>query len=189
MSTPVAPPPTADSPVDGPSDAPVADPTEAPVADPTEAPDVPTEKPVANPTDDVSSDAPSLPDVAAAPSPEPTPVPTVNAPSASPAESPTLEAPTTMAPYPPIPDPGMSYAPHKRTFVETAGTMEKTAADDLSPAEIFGITVAVLVLVCILGFCFGRRFALWCHKRRTQERQPTSADEAAPFSPAEQDML
>lgn len=181
--SPVAPPPTADSPGDdppdapvAPSDAPVTDSPDAPVADPTEAPVAdPTEKPVANPAVDVSS--------------EPTPVPTENAPSASPAENPTPEAPTTMPPFSPIPDPGMSYAPHKRTFVETAGTMEKTAADDLSPAEIFGITVAVLVLVCILGFCFGRRCALWCHKRRTQERQPTSADEAAPFSPAEQDML
>jgi hypothetical protein len=178
--SPVAPPPTTDSPVTDSPDAPVTDSPNAPVADPTE-------KPATNPADDVSSEAPSQ--AAAAPAPDPTPVPTENAPSASPAENPTLEAPTTMAPFSPIPDPGMSYAPHKRTFVETAGTMEKTAADDLSPAEIFGITVAVLVLVCILGFCFGRRCALWCHKRRTKERQPTSADEAAPFTPAEQDML
>jgi hypothetical protein len=89
-------------------------------------------------------------------------------------------------------DSGTSYAPHERTFVETAGTLEKAAADDLTPAEIFGITTAVLVFVCIMGFCFGRRFALCCHNRRTYSRerqQPRGSDEAAPFTPSEQDML
>jgi hypothetical protein len=78
--------------------------------------------------------------------------------------------------------------PHQ-SFADEYGTLEKQSADQLSPAAIFGITCAVLVFVCIVGFCCGRRFTLWCHNKRTAGRNPTSPDEAAPFSPTEQEML
>jgi hypothetical protein len=78
--------------------------------------------------------------------------------------------------------------PH--SFAVETGELEQQTVDQLSPAAVFGITVAVLVFVCILGFCCGRRLTLWCHTKRSGGRHPTSAvDEVAPFSPTEQEML
>ena len=78
------------------------------------------------------------------------------------------------------------------TIGEQFGEEEKLAAESLTPAQVFGITVGVLIFVCVIGFCFGRKWALWCFNRRgnrSNSRQPSGAEEAAPFSPAEQDML
>jgi hypothetical protein len=81
--------------------------------------------------------------------------------------------------------------PHKMSFSEETGMLEQEAVEKLTPVEVFAITMAVLILVCILGFCCGRRFTLWCMywQRRRRGRPTTSVEESAPFSAVENDML
>ena len=173
--------------------------TGTPVADPPVVSDPPvaSDAPVAA-NGGVPTGAPVPPTSATAPSPSPV-TDDSEAPSVGPGGGPPPVSDPTSAPvakptgsFNPMSDARSSYPPHRKSVVETVGKAEKSAADDLSPAEIFGITAAVLVFVCLAGFCFGRRWALWCVTRRSssrQQQQPTGADEAAPFSPAEQDML
>jgi hypothetical protein len=97
---------------------------------------------------------------------------------------------TSSPKYVPISEPGRSMAPHKMSVSEESGELEQEALEKLTPVEVFAITVAVLTFVCLLGFCCGRRFTLWClsFKRRRGRHQP-NADESAPFSAVENDML
>ena len=103
--------PVSDAPV-APTEPPVA--TEAPVSDPTNAP---------SPMVGDPSDAPSPGNASGAPALVPTSAPTLDSPS------------PTMTSFSPMADSGTSYAPHERTFVETAGTLEKAAADAVAQAQ------------------------------------------------------
>jgi hypothetical protein len=115
-------------------------------------------------------------------------MPTTPAPFDSDVEIPTLSPPTSVpyTPNQPINQPDRdSLAPHKDNFADTVGVLEREAVDKLNGGEIFAITAAVLVFVCILGFCFGRKCTLWCSK----PKHNASLIEREPFSPAEQEML
>ena len=148
-----------------------AAPIESPVESPVESP-----APVETPVQPVAT--PTLP----------VPTPTAPVGTNPPTQAPVL-APTPIPYLAPIMDPDRSMSPHKQNLADTAGNFEKEAVDSLNGAEIFGITAGVLVFMCIVGFCFGRRWANWCQKRRGSHLPTSGVDESAPFSAAEQEML